>query len=72
MDYPSMVALTPNGDNITYEVHPKIDADQLASSLASSLLADRSAFPKTFMFEVILIAQEYIHAPKEKNGHCIY
>ena len=49
MDDASMVALPPNRDNITYEVHPKIDADQLASSLGSSLLADRTAFPKTII-----------------------
>ena len=50
MDNTSLVALPPNRDNITYEVHPKLEVDELASSLGHSLLASRTAFPKTVIY----------------------
>ena len=50
MDNTSLVALPPNRDNITYEVHSKIEVDELASSLGHSLLDRRTLFPKTVIY----------------------
>ena len=52
MDNTSIVALPPNKDNITYnyEVHPKLMLINWHRSLSSSLLADRTALPKSVIY----------------------
>ena len=45
-----LFALPPYRDNITYEVRPKIDIDQLTTSLCAELNAKRIEFPKTVIY----------------------
>ena len=45
-----LVALPPYRDNITYEVRPKIDIDQLTTSLCAELNAKWIEFPKTVIY----------------------
>ena len=43
---PVVVALPPYRDNITYQLHPKIDLDTFTTTLCSELNTKRLVFPK--------------------------
>ena len=45
-----LMALPPYRDNIMYEVRPKIDLDQLTTSLCDEINMKRIAFPKTVIY----------------------
>ena len=47
---PVVVALPPNRDNITYQVHEKVDLDELATAVCHDLNARRMCFPKTIIY----------------------
>lgn len=50
MSNPTLIALPPNRDNISYKVHAKVDINELVTLLCIELKAKRCAFPKTLIF----------------------
>ena len=50
MDTPTLVALPPYRDNISYSVPPKVDVDQFIDSIAIELKEKRTMFPKTVVY----------------------
>ena len=50
MDNPTLIALPPYRDNISYIVRPKIDADGLAGQIATELREKCTSFPKTVVY----------------------
>ena len=53
---PVLVAATPNRNNISYRVHPKIDASIFTTCLCEELLSQRQLFPKT-----VIYVRKYAH-----------
>lgn len=50
MEDVALIALPPFRDNISYEVHPKIDAESLTQLIACELKEKRTSFPKTIVY----------------------
>ena len=50
MVQPTLVALPPYRDNISYKVHPKCDLDTFTTSICSELNCKRMSFPKTIIY----------------------
>ena len=50
MDNPVVVALPPYRDNITYQLHPKVDLDKFTTMLCSELNTKCQEFPKTIVY----------------------
>jgi len=50
MDKPTLIALPPCRDNIKYQVHSKIDADDFTTSLCREFASKRTSFPKTVIY----------------------
>lgn len=50
LDNPVVVALPPNKDNITYNVHEKVDIDDFKNTLCTEIASKRTQFPKTIIY----------------------
>ena len=54
MDKPTLIAFSPNRDNIRYQVHPKLHVDKLTTILCDKIISKRTSFPKTIIYFIIM------------------
>ena len=50
MDDPTLIASPPFRDNISYEVHSKIDVESLGEKIADEIREKRKSYPKTVIY----------------------